>query len=209
MDENQEGQQAEPTEDQPVSAEVQPNDQADGLLSDGASEDENAGKGEGENADSENDESTVTVPDEYAPYEMREGVEVDESLVALANPRFKELGLSQEQAQGVADIQADVMQMQVDQFNQQVQSWKEEAKSHPEFGGEKYDENLGDAKKAFDAYFSKDLLSVLNSTGLSSHPELLTGLMKMGRELKSDNPGGGGNPPSKEKSRVETLYPND
>ena len=113
----------------------------------GASED--PGSDVGEKTDSE---GSQTKPDTYADFNMPEGVTVDSALLDEATPLFKELGLTQEQAQKLVDFQAKQVQAssqsQVDAFNQLMNDWQEQSRNDKEFGGDKFDENIGIARTA-------------------------------------------------------------
>ncbi len=58
----------------------------------------------------ETDLGSQTVPDTYADFVMPEGVELDSALLTEAAPLFKELGLTQDQAQKLVDFQAKQVQ---------------------------------------------------------------------------------------------------
>ena len=53
-------------------------------------------------------EGSQTPPDEYADFSMPEGIQLDETMLAEALPVFKELELTQTQAQKLVDFQAIV-----------------------------------------------------------------------------------------------------
>lgn len=164
------------------------------------------GKGEtgGKEGDDGNQESEA--PEEYGEFTLPDGMELNEQLLAQANPVFKELGLSQEQAQKLVDFESTRQQAQVDQFHQQIQTWQQEVSNDPEIGGEKMDESIALANKAIGEYFEPGFMDVLRSYGLTNNPEVIRGLKRIGeRHLTEDNPGGG-RAPHREKSRAEKLY---
>jgi hypothetical protein len=163
-----------------------------------------SGEGEGEGSSNSNEQES-NVPDEYTDFQTPEGVELDNELLASANPLFKELGLSQEQAQKLVDFQSAQVQAQSDQLIQQTNTWKEAAKTDSEFGGQNFDENIGKASTAIDQFFSQEFKTLLNNTGLGNHPEVIRGFVKIGKQLAEDNPGSG-NASQGEKSRAEKLY---
>lgn len=144
------------------------------------------------------DEGTVLTgedqgaPEEYAAFEVPEGFELDEKLVEAAAPVFKELNLSQGQAQKLADTfaayrQAEAQELQ-DAFNADVQKWKQEAESDKEIGGSAFKENVGTAVKALDRFGTSELKSLLESTGLGNHPEVIRFMHRVGKTISEDKP---------------------
>jgi len=201
MDENQTDQQAESSEDQTVDAGNQTEEQ--GLLDGGEVEAKDQTNDESTDADGDGDQST-DVPDDYE-YALPDGMELDKNLVAMANPKLKELGLSQQQAQGVAEVHAEFMRTQTDQFNQQIKGWQEESRSGELFGGDDYEQNIAGAIRGFDAFFDPSLRPLLDSTGLSSNPLFLDGLRKAGLQSQEDSPGQG-KAADRVKTRSERMY---
>lgn len=146
------------------------------------------------------------VPDEYSGFQLPEGMEMDEELLARANPVFKELGLSQEQAQKLVDLEAARVQEQIDQFQQQIRTWQEEVKTDPELGGDRFDENLALANKAVNEFFEPGFLDALRAYGLTNHPEVIRGLKRIAERYLAEDKPTDGRAPSKEKSRIDRFY---
>jgi hypothetical protein len=161
----------------------------------------------------ETGEGSQTAPDTYADFAMPEGVTVDSELLAEATPIFKELGLTQEQAQKLVDFQAKQVQAssqsQVDAFNQLMNDWQEQAKNDKEFGGDKFEENIGIARSAIDKFGTPELKQLLEEHGVGNHPEVIRFMVKVGKLTAEDVPGGTTTPTSKAQDRVSLLYPND
>ena len=158
-------------------------------------------------------EGSQTPPDTYADFVMPEGVEVDAALLTEAAPLFKELGLTQDQAQKLVDFQAQQAkagsESQVDAFNQLMNDWQEQSKNDKEFGGDKFDENVGIARKAIDAFGTPELKQLLEEHGVGNHPEVIRFMVKVGKLTAEDVPGGTTTTTSKAKDTVSMLYPND
>lgn len=165
---------------------------------------------EGDNADADGtkDSSLET----YADFTMPEGMTLDPAQLEAAAPLFKELGLNQEQAQKLVDFQAAQVQAgqqgQLDAFNQLKTDWVEQAKKDPEIGGAKFDENIGDAKRAISKFGNEGFTKLLNDFGMGNHPEVIRFMAKVGRLTKEDNPDDSGNPVGKPNDHVSVLYPN-
>lgn len=172
------------------------------------------GDADGETATGEEtDLSGQTPPDTYADFVMPEGVEVDSALLTEATPLFKELGLTQDQAQKLVDFQAKQAkagsESQVDAFNQLMNDWQEQSKNDKEFGGDKFEENVGIARSAIDKFGTPELKQLLEEHGVGNHPEVIRFMVKVGKLTSEDVPGGTNSPTTKAQDRVSLLYPND
>lgn len=154
-----------------------------------------------------------TAPESYSDFTLPEGVELDAALLEKAAPIFKELGLSQDAAQKLVDFQAEMVkegeQSQTDTFNTLVEGWQNESKNDKEFGGDKFDENIGIAKLAIDEFGTPEFKELMEDHGVGNHPEMIRFMLKIGTLLKEDVPGGFSAATSEKKDRVSTLYPND
>lgn len=158
-------------------------------------------------------EGSQTSPDTYADFVMPEGVEVDATMLTEATPLFKELGLTQDQAQKLVDFQAKQVQAssqsQVDTFNQLMKDWQDQAKNDKEFGGDKFEENVKVARSAIEKFGTPELKQLLEEHGVGNHPEVIRFMVKVGKLTAEDVPGGTTTPTSKAQDRVSLLYPND
>lgn len=164
-----------------------------------------------EDKSSTEDNTAEVVPEEYAAFELPEGMELDEALLGKANPLMKELGLNQENAQKAVSFIAEMRQADAQAIatahEKQVSEWETAAKADKEFGGDKFNENAALARSAVDKLGSPELKTFLDESGLGNHPELVRMFVKVGKAIAEDDPGGG-SPAAKEKSAAEILYPN-
>jgi len=179
----------------------------------GAADDAGSEDGNIDAAGDDTDLSSQTPPDTYADFVMPEGVELDSALLTEATPLFKELGLNQDQAQKLVDFQAKQAkassESNVDAFNQLMNDWQEQSKNDKEFGGDKFEENVGIARSAIDKFGTPELKQLLEEHGVGNHPEVIRFMVKVGKLTAEDVPGGTNTPPSKAQDRVSLLYPND
>lgn len=150
------------------------------------------------------------VPESYSDFNFPEGIDVDSAMMEKADALFKEVGLNQDQAQMVVDLYGEKMQEmvqgQTDAFTQQVTDWETAAKADKEFGGDKFDENLGVAMLGMEKLGTPELKDFLEKSGAGSHPEVLRAFYRVGKLLREDNPGSG-DPTSEKADRVSVLYP--
>ena len=126
----------------------------------------------------------------------------------------KELDLSQEAAQKVADLGAKLVaegSAAAEKVNSEAwikarEGWVADLKSDPGFGGEQFGANVELANRALREYGSEELIAYLGETGLGDYPELVKMFAKIGKTtgpMKSV----GGNGAVAPKSAAEALYP--
>ena len=154
----------------------------------------------------ENKDGQSTKAPESYEFQMPDGVELDTAAADEFKGIAKEYGLTQEQAQKVADIGAKMVQRQAEAHMSQVQAWVDAVKTDKEIGGEKLNENLAVARKTIDTFGSPELKEVLNVTGLGNHPEIVKLAYKIGKAISDDGFVRGGNT-SSPKSAAEIMYP--
>jgi len=148
-------------------------------------------------------------PEEYADFNMPDGVEVDTELLAEFTPLAKELDLNQNQAQKLVDFEVGrkeaEAQRQWDVWEKTQDEWAEASKNDPEIGGEKFQENLGYAKKAMDAYGSQELKDLADATGVGNHAAFIRLMTKIGKDTSEDKLNVGG-ALTKEGDRASRIY---
>ena len=151
-------------------------------------------------------------PDTYADFAMPEGITVDNVMLEAATPIFKEIGLTQEQAQKLVDFQAGQVQAgserQNDDFNQMMGQWQKDSQNDSEFGGDNFDENIAIAQSAVDKFGTPELKQLLSDHGVGNHPEMIRFMVKVGKLTQEDVPGGSTNAIGGQTDRVQSLYPN-
>ena len=122
-------------------------------------------------------------PDQYEPFTVPEGIDVDDDLINEAADIYHKLGLSQEQAQQLVDLDTQRMEAANQEWAGINAQWVNDIKTDAEMGGGKFPETLSMAKKAMDKLGSDGLRDILNDSGLGNHPELVRSFAKMGRLL--------------------------
>ena len=95
------------------------------------------------------------------------------------------------------------------QRQEMTSKWLEEARADKEFGGDKFDANLADARKALAQFDTGgDIGKMLNETGYGNHPAILRIFARVGKALGEDNLHGKGGGEAAEKPLAERFYPN-
>src|SRR5690554_3998321 len=151
-----------------------------------------AGKGEGEGKDTEADgkPADAGAPTEYADFTLPEGTEIDADVMTEFKGLAKELGITQEAAQKLIDLQASMEQKRAETLQQMVadqsQQWANQVKNDPEIGGENYDQSVALAVKTIETFGSPKLRTLLNDSGLGNHPELVKFCHRIGKAISED-----------------------
>ncbi len=139
----------------------------------------------------EGDEKASVVPEKYE-FTAPEGFEgaLDTAALEQFEPVARELGLSQEQADKLVKLHADSIQQgakqQRDSYAAQVETWQKELRSDPEFGGAKFDENLGYAQKAVKQFGGDAFIEALEATGMGNHPAFIKAFSQVGKSMSED-----------------------
>lgn len=125
-------------------------------------------------------------PDRYE-FQAPEGQSYTPSVIDAYSEVAKEIGLSQESAQKVLDRVSPAMAAaQQAQLAAAFKQWEADARADQEFGGDKFDANLGIANKALDELGTPELRGLLKESGLGSHPEVLRFFYRAGKAISED-----------------------
>ena len=123
----------------------------------------------------------------------------------------KELGLTQSQAQKLADLALkrteSAQSQQAEMLAQARDEWAGQAKADKEFGGDAIEANLATARKALDTFGTPELKALLNESGLGNHPEVIRFFYRSGKAISEDRVirGGAAGQPTDPAKR---LFPN-
>lgn len=144
---------------------------------------------------------TLTMPD---------GVELDGELADALGPEFKELGLTNAQANKLVGKYTAIMQQRAEanagkpesqwgaaayeyfKANGTPDTWADKAKADKDIGGANWDATVATASRAVTALGDADLKNYLNASGGGNHPSLIRFMAKVGAMIKEDNPATGG-----------------
>lgn len=132
-------------------------------------------------------------PESYEEFKFEDGKALASEDLEEVKGLAKELNLSQEAAQKLAEFklkqndgyEAKNAQKLVDEGGK----WWEQSMHDKEFGGDKLDESLAIAKKAvFDNEITTpELREMLKASKLENHPEVVRHFYRLGKKLSQDN----------------------
>lgn len=130
------------------------------------------------------------VPEQYADFAFEEGKALDTELADDIKATAKELGLTQSQAQKLADLALkrteSAQSKQAEMLAQARDEWAGQAQADKEFGGDAIEANLAMARKALDTFGTPELKALLNESGLGNHPEVIRFFYRSGKAISED-----------------------
>lgn len=177
----------------------------------------------------EKNDAADKVPDDGKyTFTMPEGVEIDQELADALMPEFKELGLTNGQAQKLIDKYIGQQQARLEAHasspegawsavahkyfkdNGTPEKWADTAKADKDIGGDKWNGTVDSATRFINTMGTPELKAFLNASGGGNHPELIRIFAKAGALIKEDNPADGGAGGSgKPADPAHVLFPND
>jgi len=173
-------------------------------------------------ADSEKKPAEASVvPDKYE-FKVPEGAQLNEALIAEATPLFKEMGLSQENAQKLFDFHnkaiADVASAPGKAYEDLRTSWRNDTVANKELGDGKAlrPEVQANIAKAIDSLpNAKDFRAAMDLTGVGDNPAFVAAVNHWAKALAEGTLVRGGNPsPAGQaapgagpKSAAQAMYP--
>lgn len=156
--------------------------------------------------------SAPAVPEKYEFANLPEGYQLDAAATEQWSGVFKELGLTQEQAQKLVEMDATRQnQGQAAAEEQRVKTvteWETALRNDKDFGGAKFEENVGIAQKALADFGTPELKQMLVDSGLGSHPEIVRFFHNVGKELGEGKLHRSTTEQPAERSLAERMYPN-
>lgn len=208
-----------PTEEVNSGAEGAQNTETAGgtLLTDPAADAPKPGEGGNTNADTSGKSAAegkegagATKPKEQEPFELTapEGYPINEAGLKGLNDLCKSANLTKEQGEAVLQHMAGNYAAFTEQQQAQGKAWIEEFKADKDFGGDKFDASLADARKALATFDDSGTVSkMLLETGYGNNPAVLKIFARVGRALGEDKlPGMSGG--AEDKPLEERFYPN-
>lgn len=129
--------------------------------------------------------TAATAPEQYADFSIPDGYalgEIGDEFKSVA----KELGLTQEQAQKLIDLDVKRANAQTEAVHRATAEWQAQSKADKEFGGDALEQNVGIAQKALNTFGTDALKTLLQQTGLANHPEVIRAFYRAGKAISED-----------------------
>jgi hypothetical protein len=147
------------------------------------------------------------VPEQYADFAFEEGKALDADMSEGVKNVAKDLGLTQAQAQKLAEIVRFDIESKNSAVATQREEWRNAVRADPQIGGPSMNENLAAAKKAFNQFGTPELVGLLETTGYMDHPAVVRFGLSVGKATSEDRVlrGGAAGQPTDPAKR---LFPN-
>lgn len=132
-------------------------------------------------------------PEKYE-FAMADGtaLNVEDPLIEAAVPVFKELGLSQEKAQKLIDLDLVRRANDAAAFDKTKAGWENEIRKDVDLGGDNFQATVRSVQGVVRKFDPEGTLTeALDSTGLGSHPALVRFLKRVAVAIGEDDSSGG------------------
>ena len=130
----------------------------------------------------------------------------DMSAWLKANPKASAKDALAEAANRQARLVADATKEAAANFEAQVVTWEKAAKADKEFGGADFDKNVAQAVKAIEVFGTPELRTLLDESGLGSHPEVIRFAMRAAKGI-SESDVAGETKASDDSAALRSRYP--
>jgi hypothetical protein len=117
-------------------------------------------------------------------------------------------GIAPEAAQALMDLYADRVDSWAASVQAQADAWADETRADPDIGGAKLEDALKAAGQARAKFGSKELDSLLDTTGVGNHPAVVKFFVAIGRAISEDSIVTGGTRREGPLDAAKILYPN-
>ena len=172
---------------------------------------EQAGGQEQQSTTAEAEAAPQGAPEQYADFQLPEGVTLSAEQVGEVQALAKEFNLPQDKAQKLVETmlkqgQSAEAAMQA-RFDQGRKDWETATRNDKEIGGDKLDDSLATAKKALETFGTQELRAILDASGLGNHPEVVRAFARVGAAISEDRLVTGGTATSNPASRpADVMY---
>lgn len=150
-------------------------------------------------------DAAPSIPEKYE-FKLPENVVLDAKAIEAYTPVFKDLKLTQDQAQKLVDLEVSRYQQAQtayqDSLQRQQQQWLEDSKAQFQ------QHEIEVAQSAIAAFGGKDFVGLLESIGVQNHPAVIRFARNVGIRLAEDSLELGGAPAQTRRDPASVLYPN-
>lgn len=138
----------------------------------------------------ETEQQQQTVPEHYV-LKNANGEDVEPQELEMMSRMFKDVNLSQEQAQKLYSAyekeQGSFIEQSQKEFNKMRDDWFNQTISDPQLGGQNIGQTKLCIKRVMQQCGNKELSEFLNKTGLGFNPAMVRFMTKVGELLGNDN----------------------
>lgn len=160
----------------------------------------------GESGDAGQPEGQQNQLPEAYEWRLPEGVQIGEGETETYQSLFRELSLTQEQVDRIAEVEGELAQARIQQQEQMREDWKAAAQKDEELGRD-WDLTLQRAGYALNELADEEFANFLEDTGLGDHPVLIKAFARLGQVMSNDQ-FGSGNPAPEQQPSYRSWYQN-
>lgn len=147
----------------------------------------NPGEGEQDGKKEDGENKKPELPDTYE-IKLQDGFTISHEQQAEVDTMFKDMGLTAEQGQRLADYYMSKMKAEQDAVTAEYQKRQEAevaaAKADTEIGGTSLNESLGFARQAMDKFGGETFRRELEAHGMGNNVEMIRLLARVGRAMQ-------------------------
>ena len=110
-----------------------------------------------------------------------------EKLTAQANEQGFSVTQAQELVKASESSISSYVKREIEKTKSQAPVWLEQLKSDKEYGGEKFNESVENAKRVVEKYAEPEFKNFLNDSGLGNHPLIVKMFSKLGKAFGEDH----------------------
>ncbi len=145
-----------------------------------------------------------------AALKVPDGLTTDKALVQDFGKLVNDMKLSQEQAQELVDLQVKALQAQEAQFLEVRETWVNELKNDPKYGGEHFNATVQDAGAVIARFDdSGEVLNTLVASGFGDNPAIIKMLANIRRAIGDHEFVSVAEKATNKKSLNERLWPDE
>lgn len=175
-------------------------------------EDNDKARAEHEKTNPDNPDNKVPEDGKYE-FKMPEGIELDAKMAEAMSPVLKDLGLTQGQAQKLAEGLAAYRKSEAEAGAKEWADinarWVDTAKKDKEIGGANWDTSVKTAQAALSRFGTPELKAFLAESGGGNHPEVIRIMARVGNAISEDKPANGDSGGKGQTEAAYTLFPSD
>lgn len=149
--------------------------------------------------------------DDYGEFSWPEGFQVNPAALGRFVPLARELGLDKAGAQRLAGLYAELDQErhreQAAFIAGQNKEWRDEIRSHPEYGGANLERTTGDVARTMRRFGSPRLMEQIRQMNVQNWPEMFYFLARVSRAVSEDCSPAGGPDGAAAVSTARLLFP--
>lgn len=177
--------------------------------------------------DEAKDKAEGKAPEKYESFKVPEGYEIPEKVMTEVSALFKEMGLSQDQAQKLIDFQTKMETEAGDApykaWDEMKSGWRRDAENHPDLKGKlaadgEVTVRIGKFLNQLDPKLANDFRDLMELTGAGDHPAFIRVIDYAAKKLTESGSHVAGNGPAapgqsrdgqtRQPSAAEAMWPN-